>query len=359
MANPLNLSGKVALKKVIRRKMNSLARRLSFPRAPAYPVYAWITPTTRCNLRCITCVRTIEPEWKSMDLEPEVYEIVRKEILPGLMFVELSGTGEPFLAPIFYTILEDVLRYNIEFSITTNLTVLPEDETLRKIIRSPGEIKVSIDGTDRETMTEVRQGLNYDLFWRNLQRISEMVKEINNPQFRLTFNFVITRRNVAQMPQLVEMAHKLGIRHIVFSSFLVGNRTDEFANESLWNKPEIVMPYLEEASARAEQYQLMITPPVFQHLPDTRESSTNSLPEQNKKSRSPLIGQCPHPWWSVYIDVDGTIMPCCVFGVPFGNLKKQSFKEIWNGAIYRHFRQIVNTPHMPEGCKKCTLNVRL
>ncbi|MCD6385024.1 radical SAM protein, partial [Candidatus Sumerlaeota bacterium] len=232
MANPLYLSSRVPFRKLMRRKMNSLARRLSTSRAPAYPIYAWITPTTRCNLRCITCVRSVEPEWKSMDLEPEVYEVVRKEILPGLMFVELSGTGEPLLAPIFYTILEDVLRLKIEFSITTNLTILPDAKTLGKIIRACGEIKVSIDGTDRETMTEIRRGLDYELFWRNLLHLTEMVKKINNPYFRLTFNFVITRRNVAQMPELVEMAHKLGIKNIVFSSFLVGNRTDKFVAES-------------------------------------------------------------------------------------------------------------------------------
>jgi len=343
----------------MRRKINSLARRISSPYAPAYPVFAWITPTTRCNLRCITCARTVDPHWKSMDLEPEVYEIVRNEIIPHLICVELSGTGEPFLAPIFYKLLEDVIRHGVEFSITTNLTILPEQNVLREIIQSSGNIKISIDGTDRQTLQHIRRGLNYDVFMNNLEQLADLAKRLNNPSFSLEFNYVITRSNVEQIPSVIELAHQKGIKCVIFSSFLVGNRNDEFIAESLLDRPDIVLPYLEQAKKRARELNIDIYPPAFgvREAPSAKEKKSQT--EEHPADMNIPKGQCPHPWWSVYIDVDGSVMPCCVFGVPFGNLKQQPFKKIWNGPIYRHFRRIVNSPNMPEGCKKCTLNVRL
>ncbi len=358
MAYSLHSSTRVPTTKIIRRKINSLARRLSLPYAPAYPVFAWITPTTRCNLRCITCSRTVNPDWESRDLSPEIYEIVRREILPGLISVELSGTGEPFLAPIFFTILDDVIRLKIEFSVTTNLTILPDDAILGKMMHSPGTLMISIDGTTEKTMTHIRPGLNYEVFCRNLRHVAQLKRHSNNPDFSLRFNFVITRSNVAQMPDVIEQAAEYGVSSIYFSSFMVGNRTDEFTRESLFDSPGIVRPYLEKARVLGERYGISLSPPVFKSQPG-KADYPDTQSGNKKTDTSHPIPQCPHPWWSVYIDVDGSVMPCCVFGVPFGNLKEKPFKKIWNGAIYRHFRSIVNTPDMPEGCKHCPLNVRI
>jgi radical SAM protein with 4Fe4S-binding SPASM domain len=344
---------------MLRRKMNSLARRISMRVAPAYPVFAWITPTTRCNLKCITCARTLDPNWKSMDMDPEVYEIVRKEILPGLIAVEITGTGEPFLAPDFPTMLDDVIGQKIEFSVTTNLTVLPDDNVLQRMVNARGSLMISIDGTMESTLTRIRPGLNYDVFMRNMRHVANLVKESNNPDFTLKFNFVITQSNLGEMIDLIELARQYGVTTIVFSSFLVGNRDDEFTSESLFDKPMMVQPHLKRAKKLADRCGITLQLPVFKSQPGKAMTIDPVGELDNKKALDLRIGQCPYPWWGVYVDVDGSVMPCCVFGVPFGNLKEKSFKQIWNGPVYRHFRSLVNTPDMPEGCRHCPLDVRI
>lgn len=39
------------------------------------------------------------------------------------------------------------------------------------------------------------------------------------------------------------------------------------------------------------------------------------------------------------INVDGDVMPCSYFSLPAGNIKKQSFREIWeNSELFKNLR---------------------
>src|SRR5690554_5494327 len=97
---------------VIRRKINSLARRLGLPWAPARPVKAWISPTLRCNLRCRACARHIS-HTQFQDMSEETYAIIRRDILPSLGHVVLTGAGEPLLAPLLGQMIEDCDRQGV------------------------------------------------------------------------------------------------------------------------------------------------------------------------------------------------------------------------------------------------------
>jgi len=245
--------------------------------------------------------------------------------------------------------VEDVLALGIPFSVTTNATILPPDDLLRRIISSQSVIMISVDGVKEETIVSIRQGLNYKVFLRNIEHIGRLVREINNPEFIYRINFVITRSNVEEMEDVVELAREIGVSSIFFSSFMAAGRSDDFAKESLFEEPETVRPYLERAMAKAEKYGIHIVPPVFKQ---------KSVGQGN--GGSSRIKQCPHPWRSVYIDADGSILPCCVFGESFGNIMDKGFYwQVWNGKKYRELRRTVNTPRMPPPCQYCPLNVRI
>lgn len=63
-------------------------------------------------------------------------------------------------------------------------------------------------------------------------------------------------------------------------------------------------------------------------------------------------------WHSCVITWDGKVVPCCFdkdAHFVLGDLKEQTFKEIWFGEKYNHFRKsLLKSRSEIEICKNCT-----
>ena len=64
--------------------------------------------------------------------------------------------------------------------------------------------------------------------------------------------------------------------------------------------------------------------------------------------------RCMSPWMVAYIFPDGSVRPCQSLNFSAGNVREQSFREIWNGNDLRAFRQVVKTHRMFPVCARCT-----
>jgi radical SAM protein with 4Fe4S-binding SPASM domain len=64
---------------------------------------------------------------------------------------------------------------------------------------------------------------------------------------------------------------------------------------------------------------------------------------------------CYAPWTHSLIDFNGLVYVCCMTREriqPLGDLRKQSFKEIWEGAAYRQIRLNMHPPAL-KPCQRC------
>jgi radical SAM protein with 4Fe4S-binding SPASM domain len=343
---------------VVRRKLNSLSRRLNWGWAPALPIQAWIATTDRCNLRCRTCWHGYCPPEAYHDMKPEVFEQVRRQLLPGLQNVSLSGGGEPFLSPAFYTILDEVLGPNRSVVVVTNGTIVRPD-ALEQIVRSPSELRVSIDGAANETMKRIR-GISLDRVVEFLDTVKRIMDRCAHPRFFFSLSFVITRSNLLELSDVVELGHRYGIKGIGFNNFEPFGRTDEFVRqESLMSRPDLVLPHWNRARDRAVELGMVVPQIYFSAAgPAPLEKAAVQPTVYRSDGR---IRQCPAPWWRTYISPDGTVTPCCIWPTThsLGNILERPFREIWNGEQYRALRRTVNTPHMPELCRNCFIDIRI
>jgi len=341
----------------VRRKLNSFSRKRSWTWAPALPIRAWVIPTSRCNLMCRTCGRDqlSEEQFQFMDMPEAVYERVRRELLPGLQEVYLTGGGESFVAPIFYRMLDELLTPDRRVWIVTNGTIL-RPEYLERIVRAPAVLRVSLDGLSDEVMRHIR-GIGLDRVIRFLDTIQEIAARGRHPGFSLELSWVVTRSNVEQMPDAVDLAARYGATMVNFQSFRVAGRLDAFAHEeSLIDAPEIVRPWWQKAFERGLARGVAVPPVVF--TPRQYEVDPRQVPIPRNGDRIP---QCPIPWWSTLIETNGTVRACCLFPQHeiLGNVLEQPFRAIWNGAKYRELRRTVNTAEMPEACRYCIMPVRI
>lgn len=73
---------------------------------------------------------------------------------------------------------------------------------------------------------------------------------------------------------------------------------------------------------------------------------------------NPLYNHCLRMWRGCVITWDGLVVPCCFdkdASHRLGDLKKQSFKDIWKGKAYDDFRRkLFSARREIDICKNCT-----
>ena len=100
------------------------------------------------------------------------------------------------------------------------------------------------------------------------------------------------------------------------------------------------------------------------------EKGSELIPTEEKYSRyqlnvndkfnikNNLLNKCWKMWHSCVMTWDGNIVPCCFdkdAKYTMGNIKQQSFKEIWNGDPYLDFRtRLFENRKEIDICKNCT-----
>jgi len=64
--------------------------------------------------------------------------------------------------------------------------------------------------------------------------------------------------------------------------------------------------------------------------------------------------RCMSPWMVAYIFPDGTVRPCNSLCFVAGNIRENTFREIWNNPTYVDFRRTLKQERLFPACIRCT-----
>ncbi|MCX6999508.1 MAG: radical SAM protein [Candidatus Sumerlaeota bacterium] len=189
--------------------LNRLSRRLLLSRVPGLPREVQIVPTNACNLFCRACPKTHHPT-DNRHLSPEVYERVKRELFPAARILNLPGLGEPLLAPLFRQMVKDARAFGLKIKFATNAMRLDED-IMREIVMAGADATVSLDGARAETHEYFRTGSEFSVVIDALSKFHALQKKIRNPDFHISINTVVTKRNVEEIEDIIEVSAKYGV----------------------------------------------------------------------------------------------------------------------------------------------------
>lgn len=155
-------------------------------------------------------------------------------------------------------------------------------------------------------------------------------------------NTTLTRRNVDHAEQMIEFLHGLGLRTFAVNGMIYSGhgRTgeDALAEEDL----APVLYALRERAAELGMRLLWYTPTAYCRL---------SPVELELAPR-----RCNAAEYSICIEPNGDVLPCQSYYTPAGNILRDRWDPIWNGALFRSFRDRVTDPRrcgLPEPCWEC------
>ncbi|CAG0930721.1 hypothetical protein TFLX_01898 [Thermoflexales bacterium] len=203
----------------------------------------YVEPTIYCNLDCRTCIRNVWDEKLGL-----MTEATFDRILQGLRLVEprptvfFGGLGEPLFHKRTIEWIAQVKATGARAELITNATLLDEDRARQIIAAGLDLLWVSIDGATPESYADVRLGAQLPRVIENMQRLRRLRRGSHFPKPAIGVAFVAMKRNIADLPAVIQIAKRLGARHFKVSNVLP--YTDELRDEMLYHKVLSDLTYL-------------------------------------------------------------------------------------------------------------------
>lgn len=281
---------------------------------------AVIGVTYRCNARCHMC-NTWQTTSDKNELTPADYEK-----LPHLKMVNLTG-GEPFLRQDISDIIDVLKPKTDRIVISTNGFLTDRIIKLKQKYPDVG-IRVSLEGLS--AINDELRGIKHG-FDKGLKTILELkhrgMKDIG-------FGITVSDKNAQDMMDLYKLACAMGLE---FSTAIIHNTYYFHKDDNVITSKQEIIAELEKLKT-----EFFRTNRLKNWLRAYFIDGMINYFINNKPRPLPCLAATE----TFYLDPFGDMFPCNALDARMGNIRKQSFKEIWQSTQAQKIRKSVHC------CKK-------
>ena len=308
-------------------------------RLAGYPHTLNFEVSSFCNLKCRFCYTHSERDYSGRSERKLSIDVFRRVIDGASRFcsgVSLHGMGEPLMHESFWEMARYAARAGMDVSFSTNGLLLSDEnhaEILRAGIR---RVIFSIDGCSESTYMYHRAGSKLGDFQRLKDTIRTLAQHRDRMRLRwpiLTLQFIVTKVNAHELSSIEELGRAVGADEVVLMSLAI----DDYVRDPKFG-------------ARVEEE-------FF--LPSSQAFSRYSIGASGERrlSGSETNRRCPQLAMEPVITSDARITGCCkdlhTLDNTFGDLRTESFREIWKSESYSTFRRERMLPAKLKMCDSC------
>ena len=289
------------------------------------PFGVCIEPTTACNLRCPECPSGLRSFTRSTgNLKQDFFRKTIDQISIDTSFITFYFQGEPFINPAFLDMVRYAADRKMICSTSTNGHFLTEEVCEQVIASGLHHLIVSVDGTTQEVYEQYRIAGNLDTVLDGMRTMVKVKEKRKSSLPIISMQFLVVKPNEHQIEDARSLAKAVGVDNILFKTAQIY----DFENGS------DLIPSRSEYS-RYEEY------------------SSGKWRIKNK-----LSNHCWRLWNDAVITWDGKVVPCCFdkdASYVMGDLKENSFDEVWKSANYNSFRnKVLHSRASVDICQNCT-----
>jgi radical SAM protein with 4Fe4S-binding SPASM domain len=323
-----------------------------------------------CNLRCMHCYQNAShPSSDELSLDEQL-AIVDQMAQAGVSMIVLSG-GEPLTNPNLWKLIERIRRYEIAISIDSN-GVLMDNDVVESLKRAGVEsVELSLDSIDPRAHDRFR-GLD-GAFEKTLHAL-DLCAEAG---IFTTVATTTTALNCQDSRKLISLARNHKANRVVFFDLIPAGRGRNIEGLQLSRHQLLDLMALVKQQSSTNEIEVFTELPQFVVYSSTEDE--HSASDHAKRTLSierftvstffdctgrdslyrkyaPYLGGCPAGRIYCNIQPNGNVTPC-MFMPEYpvaGNLKSQSFQEIWNSETLEALR---NRNLLKGKCGQCKFNI--
>lgn len=307
------------------------------------PIRLDVENVSRCNFRCQMCIVS---DWDKGKRGPDMSLEDFKKLIDeqyGVVEIKLQGIGEPTMqGNAFFEMIHYARARHIWVRTTTNASLLHLHERYRKMIDSGvNEVQISVDGATKDVFEKIRRGSKFEMVMRNCKTINDYARQKGH---RVTKMWTVVQKdNQHQLFELIDLAHELGFRDMVFAFSFVNWGVDKWRdiNDAMTVENSLTVELANQLLRKGESLGIKV-------------GFWNATDKYSTASRDTL---CAWPFERAVVTSDLRTVPCCTIGNPdayeIGRASKKRLGELWLGEEYREFRQAHLDGKIPDVCKSC------
>jgi pyrroloquinoline quinone biosynthesis protein E len=288
--------------------------------------------THRCPLHCVYCSNPLELQSRTNELTTEIWSRVFKEAAEaGVLQADFTG-GEPLARPDIVELVRAARSAGLYVNLITSGLPLDQAKLAALVQAGLDHVQLSFQGAREEIANEISGTKSHTQKLRVLDWL-------RHHRVAVTLNFVIHRRNIDQLEEMLALAETSCATRIEFAN--VQYYGWAFANrENLLPTREQLDHSVEFLKREQERLQGKIRIEFV-------------VPDYYAKFPKPCMGG-----WGrklMLITPSGDALPChaaqVIPGLSFENVKDRSLREIWeHSAAFQKFR---GEDWMQQPCKTC------
>lgn len=312
------------------------------------PIQLNIEITSRCNLACRHCARSLHRSRPGKDMDAALFESLL-DLLPNTFKVVLVGLGEPTLHPGLVDFVALAAQRGHRVGLVTNAMSLEKSLSRRLVSAGLGGLTVSLDSAEADLAAQARPGSDIGVIIANIKDFVQVA----GGKFPTAVFTAVSAQTVHRLPSLAATVADLGIK----AWMLTDLNFQWNQSESLWWNwtrehrqsigravrlafshalPVLSVRGIEEVGLARRYGDFLITAPA------------------DLGRRSKTRKWCLSPWQTLPVDVEGNVTICdCRPHVSLGNLMDTSFAGIWNGDAMQSHRRAMCSEAPPADCLAC------
>lgn len=282
---------------------------------------ACLIVTYRCNARCYMC-----NTWRNPTRKEDEYQADLIDKLPaGLDFINITG-GEPFLREDLDRLVRTALTKTNRLVISTNGYFTGKIVELAEKFGNRIGVRISLEGLPaaNDELRGIKNGFDHGL--RTLLALQDMgIQDIG-------FGITVSDRNAKDMLELFRLANAMGVE---FATATTHNSFYFHKHDNRYEDPEVVAGEFEKIAL-----ELLKT-----NRPKNWFRAYFNMGLANKVRGGARSLPCEVGTDMFFLDPIGNILPCNGSDEPLimGNLKKQTFEQIWNSPEAETVRKQVKS----------------
>lgn len=289
------------------------------------PMTVSIEPTTACNLRCPECPSGLRAFTRPTgNLKADFFRDIVDELHNELLYLIFYFQGEPYINPRFLEMVKYANQKRIYTITSTNGHFLTDDNARKTIESGLDRLIISVDGATQEVYENYRKEGNLETVLEGARNVVKWKKQLKSNTPHIIFQFLVVRPNEHQIPEIYRLAKEIGVDEVKLKTAQVY----DYEN----GNPLIPL--------------------------DGRYSRYAQNKDGSWRVKNELLNHCWKLWHACVVTWDGLVVPCCFDKDAthrLGELKTASFREIWQGAAYRQFRnQLMKGRSEIDICTNCT-----
>jgi MoaA/NifB/PqqE/SkfB family radical SAM enzyme len=321
----------------LNRQINEFERTQGYAVVSSRPLRLGFDISSVCNANCIFCLaENGRRSRKDLDAFRPLHWLDNFESLLPFIDFGIFSSYEAMLNPDFDQFVDKLHAYATPFQIFTNGKALTPEMSEFILRRGLHSIHCSFHSPVPGTYESIMRGLSFDEVLGNLMHLKLLARK-HNPGYKLTLVFCAMRRNMEQLLDYVDLAHRVGARGIQVNYLMVTTPKHKLEKESVFFHQKAYDAYVQAAKIKAAKLGITLDhQPLF------------SAPF------GAATGPCYRPWEHLNVTREGDVTICCGGAGNLGNIFKDDFFTVWNSKPFRVFRRLVNSDTPPAQCRKCT-----